>query len=184
MKENIIENEAVAAEEEMTAKKTEESLQFVTFEMEGEEFAVDVLKVQEIIRPVEVTDIPHCLDFLDGLINLRGKIFPVINLRKRFNYPQVEAKSENRVIVVDIDGEVIGLYVDQVSEILRISPDVVEPAPVVENKAEKEYLSGMAQINDRIVIILDIDKILNTNMKQALGSLETADKVMGNAEAI
>lgn len=174
MTENITENEAVAAEEEMTAIKIEEFLQFVTFEMEGEEFAVDVLRVQEIIRPAEVTDLPHCPDFLDGLINLRGKVILIINLRKRFNYPQVEPKSENRVIVVDIDGEIIGLYVDEVSEILRISPDVVEPIPVVENKTEKEYLSGMAQIDDRIVVIIDVDKILNANMKQALGSLEKA----------
>ena len=150
----------------------EDYLQFVTFRLKDEEFAIEVLKVQEIIRPLDVTRVPKCAGFVEGVISLRGQVIPIINLRKRFALPDSESTKDSRVIVVDVDGKAAGLIVDSVSEICRLGPDSIEPRPASVGNVDEEYIRGVGKQDDRLIVILEIDKVLNSAGKEALGSLD------------
>ena len=135
-------------------------LQLVTFGLGNEEFAVDILKVREINRLREITKIPNAPDYLDGVINLRGRVIPVINLRSNFGLPHQENDGRTRIMIMDMNGLTIGVIVDYVSEVLRISPDIVEPAPVMAlEKTGNNFIRGIAKMEDRLVILVDMDSI-------------------------
>lgn len=145
----------------MTAVATlPEVLQIVTFKLDEEEYGVDILKVQEINRMTEITAMPKAPFSVEGVINLRGKVIPVINLRKRFGLDIKEIDSQSRIIVVDI-GATVGLIVDSVSEVLRISSDTIEPPPPITGGIGSEYIMGIGKLEDRLIILLDIDRLLS-----------------------
>jgi purine-binding chemotaxis protein CheW len=147
-------------EEDMTAIAVgREVLQLVTFKLGGEEYAVDILKVQEINRMVEITSVPHTSNYVEGVINLRGKVIPVVNLRKKFGMEMRDTDSQSRIMVVDV-GTTIGVMVDSVSEVLRLSADTVEPPPPMTGGVGSEYIKGVGKLQDRLLILLDIDKLL------------------------
>src|SRR5258708_10005085 len=146
--------------------------QLVTFHLDGEEFAVEILKVQEIIRTIEPTRVPNAPEFVEGVINLRGKVVPVIGLRKRFGLPACEKNENNRIVVVEVGGSVAGLAVDSVSEVLRIPEDTIEPAPRLV-KVDRDYVSGVGKMQDRLLILLDVDRILTEAEKAAITGAET-----------
>ncbi|HTW57889.1 MAG TPA: chemotaxis protein CheW [Terriglobales bacterium] len=137
-----------------------ELLQLVGFRVGGEEYGLDILRVQEIIRLQHLTRVPNSPDSMDGVMNLRGKIIPVIALRKRFGLEPVNADKETRIVVVEIHGTVLGFIVDSVSEVLRIPVDTVEPPPLL-GKATQDYVSGVGKIDERLLILLDVDRLLN-----------------------
>ena len=157
-------NEAVAAHKD-------DDLQIVTFRVGEEEFSVSILKVQEIIRMSEITKVPRSPDFVEGVINLRGKVIPVIDLRKRFGLEATERNNDTRTIVVDCEGKVVGLIVDSVTEVLRLSSSTVEPPPDIVGGVDSEYISGVGKLEDRLVILLNIDKVLSMNEKSLLGDM-------------
>ncbi|MGB9715374.1 MAG: chemotaxis protein CheW [Thermodesulfovibrionales bacterium] len=134
-------------------------LQLVTFKLGDEEYAIDILKVQEINRMVEITSIPSAPEYVEGVINLRGKVIPVINLRKKFGLPVKEMDAQSRIMVVDV-GVKVGIIVDSVSEVLRLSSDTVEPPPPMTTGNGSEYISGVGKLGDRLVILLDIERLL------------------------
>lgn len=135
-------------------------LQLVTFGLGKEEFAVDILKVREINRLLEITRIPNAPHYLDGVINLRGRVIPVINLRSHFGLPYQENDGRTRIMIMDMKGLTIGVIVDYVSEVLRISPDVVEPAPAMGSEGgHNDFIRGIAKMVDRLVILVDMDSI-------------------------
>jgi len=136
-----------------------EVLQLVSFNIGNEEYAVDILKVQEINRMVEITSIPNAPYYVEGVINLRGKVIPVVNLRKKFGFGSKEMDAHSRIIVVDV-GKTIGLVVDSVSEVLRLSSDTVEPSPLMTAENGSEYIKGVGKLSDRLLILLDIEKLL------------------------
>jgi purine-binding chemotaxis protein CheW len=136
-----------------------ELLQLVGFHVGGEEFALDVLRVQEIIRLQELTRVPSSPEFMEGVMNLRGKIIPVIALRKRFGLDVVPPDKQTRIVVVEVKGTVLGFVVDSVSEVLRISADTVEPPPRL-GKVDREYVSGVGKLDDRLLILLDVDRLM------------------------
>jgi len=137
-----------------------EILQIVTFKLGNEEYAVDILEVQEINRMVEITSIPNAPSYVEGVINLRGKVIPVINLRKKFGLDSKEMDSQSRIMVVDI-GSTVGLIVDSVSEVLRLSSDTIEPPPpMTAGNGSSEYIKGVGKLADRLLILLDIEKLL------------------------
>ena len=143
-----------------TMQTSSEIYQLVTFNLGNEEYAVDILKVQEINRMIEITSIPNARSYVEGVINLRGKVIPIINLRKRFGLDSKELNSHSRIIVVDI-GTSIGLIVDSVSEVLRLSSDTVEPPPpMTAGNGSAEYIKGVGKLPDRLLILLDIEKLL------------------------
>jgi purine-binding chemotaxis protein CheW len=138
---------------------TGELLQLVGFHVGGEEFALDVLRVQEIIRLQELTRVPNSPEFMEGVMNLRGKIIPVIALRKRFGLDLVPSDKQTRIVVVEVKGTVLGFVVDSVSEVLRIPADTVEPPPRL-GKVDQEYVSGVGKLDDRLLILLDVDRLM------------------------
>jgi purine-binding chemotaxis protein CheW len=143
-------------------------LQMVTFRMDGEEFGIDIMNVKEIIRMMEVTKVPNAPEFVDGVINLRGSVVPVIDLRKRFGMPGKEKDKNTRINVVELDGAVVGFVVDSVSEVMRIPSDTVEPPPAVVAGVQSEYISGVGKLDDRLLILLDLHKLLSPEERAAL----------------
>lgn len=142
-------------------RKDDELLQLVTFSIGEEEFGVDILKVQEIIRTMEITKVPRAQDFVEGVINLRGKVIPIIDLRRRFGFASKEHDKHTRIIVIEINNMIVGFVVDSVSEVLRIPAATVEPPPPVVAGVESEYISGVGKLQDRLLILLDLDKLLS-----------------------
>lgn len=139
-----------------------EELQLVTFEVANEEFAVDILAVQEINRMMDLTRVPQSPPEVEGVINLRGKIIPVLDLRKRFGFPVGERNEHNRIIVVEVHGRVLGFIVDRVHEVLRISRDIVEPAPAMVCSIESDFIAGVGRLEDRLLILLDLQRLFQS----------------------
>ena len=134
-------------------------LQLVSFKVGNEEFGLDILKVQEIIRLRELTRVPNMPDFVDGVINLRGKVIPVIGLRRRMGIPAGEADKRTRIVVAEVGGRVLGFVVDEVSEVLRISADTVEATPKL-GQVDREYVQGIGKIDDRLLILIDLNPLI------------------------
>ena len=156
---------------EETQKKIDaELMQLVTFSIGEEEFGVDILKVQEIIRTMEITKVPRAPDFVEGVINLRGKVIPIIDLRRRFSLQSRAHDKHTRIIVIEINNMIVGFVVDSVSEVLRIPSSTVEPPPPVVSGLESEYISGVGKLEDRLLILLDLDRLLSHEERDLLTS--------------
>ncbi|MGD9779240.1 chemotaxis protein CheW [Methanomethylovorans sp.] len=141
--------------------RSEELLQLVVFQLGEEEFGLEIMQVQEIIRIPEITRIPHSPDYVKGVINLRGKIITVINLDTRFGMEQKVHDDNSRIIVAEVDENVVGMVVDSVSEVLRLPLSTVEPVPeIISTKINANYLKGVGKLEDRMLILLDITKVV------------------------
>jgi purine-binding chemotaxis protein CheW len=135
-------------------------LQLVGFRIGEETFGVPISMVREIVRVPEITIVPNAPDYIEGVINLRGRIIPVMDLRKRFGAKDVESNKKNRILVVDIENKIIGLIVHSASEVLKIPPsEVVAPSSMFHDN-ELSYVTGVGKLNGRLVILLDIAKIM------------------------
>ena len=154
--------------EKISQKQTLEYEQIVTFNLGQEEFGLNILQVREINRIVEITRVPQTEDYVEGIINLRGKVIPIIDLRKRFGMPAKERDSYTRIVVVDVADETIGLLVDSVSEVLRVPAGSLEDAPrlVARNSAGgysgADYIRSVVKMGDKLLIYLDLEKIIST----------------------
>ena len=137
-----------------------ESVQLVSFRLAEEEYGVEITKVQEIILPGEITRVPRTPDYIKGLINLRSEVIPVVDLRRRFGLPAQEATDETRIMVINVRGKTLGMIVDAVSEVLRVSQAQIVPPPPAVTASGHEYLTGLVQLDDRLLILLDIDQVL------------------------
>lgn len=140
-----------------------ELLQLVSFNIGSEEFGVDILKVQEINRMVEITRVPQAPSYVEGVINLRGKVIPIVDLRKRFNLEVKEYDKNTRIVVVDISGNIMGMVVDSVSEVLRLPSNTIEPPPEIVANINSEYIKGVAKLEDRLLIFLDLSKVIDVS---------------------
>lgn len=143
-------------------------IQLVTFKIAQEEFGVDILRVQEIIRMLPITKVPNSPSFVEGIINLRGKVIPIIDLRKRFGMELTDHNEKTRITVMDLQGQVVGFVVDAVREVLRIQKSTIEEPPQVVAGVGSEYLKGVGKLDDRLLILLDLDHLLTENEKTAL----------------
>ena len=148
-------------------------LQLVSFEVGGEEFGLDIVRVQEIIRMQPITRVPNAPMFLEGVINLRGKVIPVLSLRKRFGLQEQAADRETRIVIADIGGTVLGFVVDRVCEVQRIACDAVEPPPAL-TKAERKYVAGIGRAGQRLVILLDMDRLISETESSSVAELTQA----------
>lgn len=135
--------------------------QYVIFQLGKETFGVDIAKVWEIINFQHITKVPQAAEFIEGIINLRGKVIPVLDLRKRFCLEAIEDSKAMRIIVVEIKGNVMGIMVDGVSEVLRINSDIVEAPPAAITNVDVDYLEGVAKLEDKLIIMLNIEKVLS-----------------------
>ncbi len=155
-----------------TVNHHKDVLQLVGFMIAGEEFGVDILKVQEIIRPLEITRVPNAPAFVEGVINLRGRIIPVIDLRKRFGLPAHTDDEAMRILVVELQDKVVGFVSDAVREVLRVEADVIEPAPDLAVGIDAHYIESVAKLKGRLVILLDMDAVLSVDEKGRLAPLQ------------
>ncbi|HEV2698124.1 MAG TPA: chemotaxis protein CheW, partial [Terriglobales bacterium] len=146
-------------------------LQIVSFRVGDEEFGLDILRVQEIIRHQHLTRVPNSSDFVDGVINLRGRVIPVIALRKRFGISQQPAEGQARIVVLEVQNMVLGFIVDSVPEVLRIPGTAVVPPPRF-GKVEREYVSGVAKVDERLLLLLDVDRIMSLEDSQAVAAAQ------------
>ncbi len=152
----------------VNAQSDETIYQLVSFVVENEEFGVDILKVQEIIRTVNITRVPKAPEFVEGVINLRGKIVPVIDLRKRFGATKRERDNETRIVVVELAGKVVGFLVDRVKEVIRVERNIIEPPPELATSINSSYITGVAKLRDRLLILLDLDKVLSSDEQKRI----------------
>lgn len=134
-------------------------MQVVVFSLGGEEYSVDISIVREIIRMVDITRIPKLPEFIEGVMNLRGQIITVIDLRKRFEIKPA-VNDNNRIIIVVLKGEPVGIIVDSVLEVMTVLPGQIDDIPSIKHTQTQEYLKGICKVDNRILILLDIDKIL------------------------
>jgi purine-binding chemotaxis protein CheW len=154
-----------------TQGKSEELIQLVSFNIGDEEFGVDILKVQEINRMLDVTRVPNAPEYVDGVINLRGKVIPIIDLRRRFGMERKEHDKNTRIVVVELSGKVVGFVVDAVSEVLRIPKSVTEPPPPIVAGIDAEYITAVGKLEDRLLILLDLEKVLSAEEKHELAAV-------------
>jgi purine-binding chemotaxis protein CheW len=132
----------------------------VTFQLGREEYGIEIASVQEIIRATDITPVPGAPAHVRGVINLRGKIIPVVDLRTRFALPQAEASEAQRIVVVELGVKRIGMLVDSVSQVIRISSGVVEEMPEEATSIDENFIKGVGKLDSRLIIILDLNKSL------------------------
>lgn len=141
-------------------QEAQSSMQMVSFRLAQEEYGIEITKVQEIILMGEITRVPQTPAYIKGLINLRSTVIPIVDLRTRFELPAAEPTDETRIMVINVEGKTTGIIVDAVSEVLRISMDQVSPPPPTVAGLGRDYLTGLVNLEQRLLIMLDIDKIL------------------------
>ncbi len=145
-------------------------IQIVVFELGAERYGLDIATVYEIIRHQPITAVPQAPAFVEGVINLRGRIIPVVDLRERFAMADGELTKASRIVVADAGGTRVGLVVDGVSEVLMVPTDAIEPTPEVAANADHEYLRGIAKLGDRLIILLSLDGLFGSDEAAALAA--------------
>jgi purine-binding chemotaxis protein CheW len=149
-----------------------ELISWLVSTLDQEEYGVDVLKVREIIRMPIVTRVPNTPHYVDGVINLRGKVIPIISMRKKFGLMETENDKQTRIMVMDVDGELMGFIVDAVSEVIRISGSEIQPSPaVVASGIDQECIAGVINQADRLLVLLDLEKMFSSDEKSLFSSL-------------
>lgn len=144
----------------MSEEQTFEQDQLVVFEVGEESFGIDISLVQEIIRLQPITEVPRAPMYVKGVINLRGKVIPVVDLRERFSLGEGEETKATRIVVVNVLGNTVGMIVDAVSEVLRLATDAIEPPSTIIESVGSQYLNGIGKLEERLIILLDLDKLL------------------------
>jgi len=144
-------------------------IQVACFRLKDDLYAVDIMRIKEIIRPQKLTPLPQAPSFIDGIINLRGAVIPVVDLRKRFGMPGRELTMSTRLLIVRLSGQTLGLVVDDVTEVVTIPVSDIKPPPVVSDGLIVNHLLGVCLSGDNLVMLLDIDRLLTTNEVSALG---------------
>ncbi|HXL02798.1 MAG TPA: chemotaxis protein CheW [Candidatus Atribacteria bacterium] len=146
--------------------------QLVAFQLGEETYGVDISQVEEIIRMQPITRVPGAPDFVEGVINLRGRVIPVIDLRKRFRLPPREETKNTRIVVVEVSPNTVGMIVDAVDEVLRISEEKVEAPSTLISSIDTEYIKGVGKLDNKLLILLDLSKVLTKEEKGVLQSMK------------
>ncbi len=155
-------------------------VQLVNFRLRGEEYGVDIGGVREITRVTDITRIPEAPHFVRGVTNLRGQVIPVVDLADQFGYsPQDELPASARIVMIAVDDRTVGMLVDEVPEVLKIPAEDIEPTPELIRTQEterKDYIKGVGKYEDRLIVLLDLDKLLAPSEMEKLGQAETGEK--------
>lgn len=155
-------------------------LHIVGFRIGRETFGVPIELVHEIVRVPDITSVPDTPEYIEGVINLRGKIISIVDLRKRFGEKEIKPSKKNRILVAEVEGKMVGLIVDAASEVLKIPPSDVEPPPNVFQEGELNYVCGVGKLNGRLIMLVDLSKILLRGELRRLGDFVQAQ----NAAAV
>lgn len=151
-----------------------EQLQLVSFTVGKELFAVDILSVQEINRMMELTNVPQTPPGVEGVINLRGRIIPVLDLRVQFGLPPSALNENSRIVVVEVQGNTIGFIVDSVHEVMRIDRSIIEPTPQLTSSIDSSYVAGVAKLDEDLIILLNLDNLLSPEALSKLSKIQHA----------
>ncbi|BCG46298.1 Positive regulator of CheA protein activity [Citrifermentans bremense] len=162
----------------MAVETITETTQYLTFKLEDELFALDIGKVREVLDFTTITKVPQTPDYMRGVINLRGSVVPVVDLRLKFGMVMAEQTVNTCVIIVEVELEgervVMGAMADAVQEVLDLEPDQIEPPPRIGTKLNTEFIKGMGKHNDQFIIILDIDKVFTSSELELVHEVEGA----------
>lgn len=150
-----------------------ELIRLVSFKVGSEQFAVDILRVQEINRMMELTQVPQSPEGVCGVINLRGRIVPVLDLRTRLGIDASEQSESSRIIVVEVQGSTVGFIVDAVHQVLQIDPRIIEPTPQITSGHNTGYIQGVAKLDETLMILLDLDKLISAESIHMLDSVRS-----------
>lgn len=172
MSEAVVQDLHQKIAEENAAASSLDLIQLVSFNIGDEEFGVDITKVKEIIRIVEITRVPNTPDFVVGVINLRGKVIPIINLRQRLSMDSREHNKDTRIVVIEHDNKTIGFIVDNVNEVIRISKNITEPPPQMTGSVDSQFITSIGKLEDRLLILLDLEKIIEKGSQIELGEVQ------------
>jgi len=159
---------------ETTQQDSQRAGKYLTFSLAGEEYGLEILKVREIIGMMEITSVPRTPEYIKGVINLRGKVIPVVDLRLKFGIQEAEHTDETCVIVVDVGGVEMGIIVDKVSEVLDIKADEIEDTPEFGTNVNTDYILGMGKTEDRVSILLDISRVLGGEELSAIEAVQSS----------
>ena len=151
--------------------KKEAEIQFVIFKLGSEEYGIPITQVREINRLTAPTKIPKSPPFIEGVINLRGQIIPILDMKKRFDLELTQYTDSARIMVVEVRDQVFGIIVDAVSEVLRMATANIEPTPGMVASIGDQYIAGVGKVDERLLIILNLDKLLTEEEHQALGDI-------------
>ena len=149
-----------------------EEKQLVVFRLHNEEFGVEITEVREIVKPRHITRLPHVDDYIEGVTNLRGEVIPVISLRKRFGLEPQEETQDTRIMMLEVKDNMVGFIVDAVTETLRLPENAIDPPPSNIAGIKADYLAGTGKLDERLLILLEVDKILSTDEQIQLQSLQ------------
>ena len=157
----MVEQSASDSPQSVSRAEEKNTSQFVGFQIDGQQYAFRIEQIQEIVILDQVTQTPQVADYVEGVSNLRGAIIPIINLRKLFGFDPKPTDADTRTIVVNVGERTMGCTVDMVSQVIRIPAESIQPAPETVTADGANYITGFAKLDDRLVILLDIDKLLN-----------------------
>jgi len=151
----------------------DELIQLVSFMLADEEYGVEVLKVREIIRMPTITKMPNTPQHVEGIINLRGKVIPIISMRRRFGLMENENNTHTRIIIMDVAGALTGFIVDAVSEVIRIHSSEIQPPPsmVMSGGIGQEFITGVFNHAERLLIIMDVDRMFSEDEREVFGGM-------------
>lgn len=159
-----MQSEDIADEMALAAPDADEKkIELLAFKLSNEEYVLDINRIKEIIRPVEITRVPRVPSYIKGIISLRGVIVPVYNLKNRLGLLEANEfsnDSQKRILIVNFDEELIGIIVDAVTGVVKINEDIIEPTPQIIKGVDAEYLKGVARTNNRLLILLNLDRVL------------------------
>ncbi|NGP44106.1 chemotaxis protein CheW [Bacillaceae bacterium SIJ1] len=156
----------------MTEQAQNQEMKVIVFQLGEESYGVPVEQVKSIERMESITRVPNAPSFVKGVLNMRGVITPILSLRKRFGLDEVDYTDKTRMIIVTVEQMEVGLIVDAANDVIDIQQQSIEPAPSVVGAVEAEYLHGVAKLEDRLLILLNLDKVLNETEKTTLMQME------------
>lgn len=142
--------------------------QYVIFKLSGEEYGVEIKHVQEITEYKKATKVPNVPNFIEGIINLRGNITPIVSLKKRFNLDEGEIKENNRIIIINLKDKQVGFVVDDASQVLTMDEKQIENPPDLLTGIDRQYIIGIGKVEEKIIILLDLEKILTEEEKEEI----------------
>lgn len=148
--------------------------QMIIFKVGAEEFAVDILFVKEVVMMRDITPVPETAAFVEGVMNLRGNLLPVLDLRKRLRARRLQSSKDQRILIARFNGKMIGLIVDGTSEVVRVSREMIEPAPDIIRELNADYVSGIINLNERFITLMDLERALTGEIASQLEQVMTA----------
>ncbi|WP_425446548.1 chemotaxis protein CheW [Dethiothermospora halolimnae] len=146
--------------------------QYVIFKLGKEEYGIDIMNVKEIGPYQESIEVPNAPKFVQGIINFRGEVIPIINLKRRFNLPDKETDNNTRIIIINLKEKQVGFIVDEASETMRLQDKDIDPAPDIVGGVDKRYITGVGKSDDRLIILIDLEKILSEEEKEKIENMD------------